>query len=286
MNVDAIIAEAAQEAANEQAAAPQEVVADNQEQVTEVKAEPEEDLSKKTDEELTPEQLAKRQANRKSHENSKLAQMRRETREAKAQAQQLQAEIERLKQGSQPKPEAKAGSEEPKLDDFETWEDYNKALIRFEAKQIREAENKQTQETQVNQELTKWVDERSSRVDTRITELAQTIPDFEDTLEDIEDSIPALSPELAKIALEADDINLAAYTLHKEGKLLEVLKMPPMRAAMEIAKAEVRGAAYLKQPKPVTNAPAPITSARGNSVGSTSIEKMDGVSLLKSLRQT
>jgi hypothetical protein len=282
MNVDAIIAEAAQEAANEQAAAPQEVVADNQEQVTEVKAEPEEDLSKKTDEELTPEQLAKRQANRKSHENSKLAQMRRETREARAQAEQLKAEIERLKQGT--KPEAPKESQEPKLDDYETWEEYSKALIKFEAKQIRETENKQTQEAQANQELTKWVDERSSRVDTRITELAQTIPDFETTLEDIEDSIPALSPELAKIALEADDINLAAYTLHKEGKLLEVLKMPPMRAAMEIAKAEVRGAAYLKQPKPVTNAPAPITSARGNSVGSTSIEKMDGVSLLKSLR--
>jgi hypothetical protein len=282
MNVDAIIAEAAQEAANEQAAAPQEVVADNQEQVTEVKAEPEEDLSKKTDEELTPEQLAKRQANRKSHENSKLAQMRRETREARAQAEQLKAEIERLKQGT--KPEAPKESQEPTLDDYETWEEYSKALIKFEAKQIRETENKQTQEAQANQELTKWVDERSSRVDTRITELAQTIPDFETTLEDIEDSIPALSPELAKIALEADDINLAAYTLHKEGKLLEVLKMPPMRAAMEIAKAEVRGAAYLKQPKPVTNAPAPITSARGNSVGSTSIEKMDGVSLLKSLR--
>jgi hypothetical protein len=274
MDIDAIIAEATIPVAEPQAAAPE--VADNQEQVEQVTAEApqEEDLSKKTDDELTPEQLAKRQANRKSHENSKLAQMRREAREAKAQAQQLQAEIERLRQGNQPKTEPKAGSEEPKLDDYETWEDYNKALIKFEAKQIREAENKQTQETQKNQELTKWVDERSSRVDTRITELAQSIPDFENTLEDIEDSIPALSPELARVALEADDINLAAYTLHKEGKLLEVLRMPPMRAAMEIAKAEVRGAAYLKQPKQVTSAPAPLSPAKGTGSGSKSIERM------------
>ncbi len=240
----------------------------------------EEDIGKKPDSELTPEQLAKREANRQSHTNSKLAEMRRANRE-------LQARVAQYEQPKPPQETPKAEVKptgEPKLDDFETWEDYNKALVRYEAKQIAEAQNKQTQETQKQQEYSKWADERGQAVDNRIIELASTIPDFEQTLEEIEDSIPTLSPEFARIALEADDINLAAYTLHREGKLQDVLKMPPSIAAKEIAKAEIRGEQYLKQ-KPTTGAPAPLTPARGNVVGSTSIEKMDGVQLLRSLRK-
>jgi len=76
MDIDAIIAEATIEVAPEQSA-PEQAADDNNEVVTEEapaaesqQAEPETDLRNKPDSELTPEQLAKRELNRKSHTNS------------------------------------------------------------------------------------------------------------------------------------------------------------------------------------------------------------------------
>ena len=269
--VDNVIAQASEEAtaqpASVEAAPP-----------VEVKEEVKEDISKKPDSELTPEQLAKREANRRSHENSKLAEMRRANRE-------LQARLAQLEQPKQPKQtEAPKDSKAKTIDDFDTWEAWTDYQLEQKLEAKLSEKDKQTQETQKNQELSKWADERSVVVDKRIEELATTIPDFEQALEEIESTIPAISPELARVALEADDINLAAYTLHREGKLQDVLKMPPSLAAKEIAKAEIRGQAFLNQ-KTTTSAPTPLSPARGNTSGGTSIEKMDGVQLLKALRK-
>lgn len=293
MNVDAIIAEAAQEAAIEQPAA-QAAPSDIQEQSAETTQEPEkEDLSKKSDDELTPEQLAKRIKNRESHQNSKLAEMRRQLKEAKAESERLKQQVSQAKPQSAP-PEVKSGKPvKPQLEQFETFEqyeqakdDYFEALADWKTEQKFTEQSKQTQEAQVTQQYMEWVDQRSTLVDNRVTELASVIPDFQQTIEEIEDIIPALTPELARVALEADDINLAAYTLFKEGKLADVMRLPPSMAAREIAKAEIRGAAFLNKPKPISNAPAPISPSRGNAIGSKSIEKMDGVELLKSIRST
>lgn len=280
MDIDALMAEASTEATTTPAASTEAEVQPTPVTTTESP----EDIGKKPDSELTPEQLAKREANRKSHENSKLAEMRRANRE-------LQARIAQYEQSQKPAPQQPTEVKpqgEPQLDQFETWEDYNKALIRYEAKQIAEAQNKQTQETQRQQEFEKWKGGRAAHIDKREVELTSVLPDLSQELEEIESVIPSnLSPEMGMVILQAEDINLAAYALKKEGGLeavSRVLQLPPLQAAMEIAKAEVRGQAYLTQ-KPTTNAPAPLTPARGNAVGSISIEKMDGVQLLKSIRK-
>ena len=104
--VDNVIAQASEEAT----AQPASIEAAPQVEVEKVEVE---DIGKKPDSELTPEQLVKREANRRSHENSKLAEMRRSNRE-------LQARLAQFEQAqNQPKPEAK----DPKvktIDDFET----------------------------------------------------------------------------------------------------------------------------------------------------------------------
>lgn len=259
MDINTIIAEA-EETAIEQPAS-KEADTEIPEQVTQ---ETEADISKKPDEALTPEQLAKREKNRESHLNSKLAEMRRANRDLQAQLAQRT-----------PKPQTTEGrdtSTKPNPNDpfykDKTWEQYNEDLTDWKLEQKLAENTKKTQETQNVQELSKWAEERGSVVDNRIVELEAAIPDFARTLEEVEDILPPLTPEQARIALEADDINLAVYALQKEGKLMDMLQLPPSRLAAEIAKAEIRGQQYLKQEKPVTNAPKPMASAKGVGVGS------------------
>lgn len=274
MDIDSIIAEATQPVANEQSAALEAASSDADNQA-EVKAvETQEDIEKKPDSDLTPEQLAKREANRESHRKSSFAQMRREAREAKAEAQRLKAEIEAIRQGSQPKSEPKAEGE-PKAEDYESWEDYSKALIRYEAKQIREAETKQTQEVQEQQKRQAWKAEREVQIAHKAIEVMKQIPDYKEMVEEYGDVLDSFDDTPIETAfLEAENPELAAYALMKEGKLESLAQMSPYKMAMEIAKAEVRGAAYLKQPKPVTSAPAPLSPAKGSAVGGKSIERM------------
>jgi hypothetical protein len=273
--VDNVIAQASEEATVQPAsteAAPQVEV--NKEEV--------EDIGKKPDSELTPEQLAKREANRRSHENSKLAEMRRANRE-------LQARVAQYEQSqNQPKPAQQLKDPAVKtIDDFETWEEWTDYQLEQKLEAKLSAKDKQTQETQRTQEFDKWKDERGSHIDRRTEELVSVIPDLGQELDEIENSMVQISPEMGMVILNAEDINLAAYALKKEGgveAVNRVLQLPPLQAAAEIAKAEVRGQAYLQR-KPTTNAPTPLSPARGNTGGGTSIEKMDGVQLLRSLRK-
>jgi hypothetical protein len=278
--VDNVIAQASEEATAQPAsieAAPQV------EKVKEVEKEEVEDIGKKPDSELTPEQLAKREANRRSHENSKLAEMRRANRELQA----------KLSQFEQTQNQPKQTQETPKdpavktIDDFATWEEWTDYQLEQKLEAKLSAKDKQAQEAQRTQEFDKWKDERGSHIDKRVEELASIIPDLGQELDEIEDNMVGISPEMGMVILNAEDINLAAYALKKEGGIEavnRVLQLPPLQAAAEIAKAEVRGQAYLQQ-KPTTNAPTPLTPARGNTGGGTSIEKMDGVQLLRSLRK-
>lgn len=276
MYIDTVIAEAVQEAAEVQKAAPEaaEVVETPEVQTEEVVTEE----TKAEEPELTPEQLEKKERNRISKLNSKLAEMKRRNRE-------LEALVGQKKEPqAQPVEESKAKTE----DDFETWGEWQDYLIEQKLQSKMEAKEKQTQQTQQAQVFENWKEERSQHIDKRVEELAAVIPDFTQSLEEIEDSIPAISPEMGRVILEADDINLAAYALKKEGGIeavLKVLQMSPLKAAAEIAKAEVRGQAYLKQPKPVTSAPAPLTPARGNAVSGTPVDKLDGLELLRAIRK-
>lgn len=177
----------------------------------------------------------------------------------------------------------------PNLDAYDkagkTWEDFNEAKTAWKIQQALTDRDKKAEESQKNQELTKWADERSKVVDTRVQELATLIPDFDQTLEEIEDSIPALTPEIARIALEADDINLAVYALHKEGKLMDALNLPPARLAMEIAKAEIRGQQYLTQQKPaISKAPSPISAAKGTASGGKTVNDLKTGEFMKWLK--
>jgi hypothetical protein len=282
MDIDAVIAEAtlaeAQPTAEVKTEAPKDAEVNTEvvEQVESDEAQPTEETEAKA-EELFP----KKAVNALSKRDKKIGKLSAEKQQLLSEKQQLLeklAQYEAKQQQPSQQPVQKDGA--PKMDDYQTFEEYNQAVVDFKLKQALELNAKQAKETQSTQELAKWADERSALVDKRITELAPIIPDFEAVLDEIEEELPPLSPEAARVALEADDVNLAAYVLHKEGKLMDVLKLPPSRMAAEIAKAEARGQQYLKPQIKTTNAPAPISAAKGTGSASKPIERMSNEELL------
>jgi hypothetical protein len=273
MEVDAIIdaaiaeiatPEASKEAAPNVEAAPEEVKT----------VENTEDDGIKPDSELTPEQLAKREANRKSHRDSREARMRRELRAAKAE----------LAKGAQPKPEPQ--QEKPGLPKAEAFENLDEWVMAT-AEALAEIKVKQNQPTPLDAEAV--------RTNTRIQELANKEQEFASKAPDYEKLVyqdhadlmgpnGAMPEHVARALLEADDASLALYTLAKEGRLYDLEDMSPQRVAIEIGRAEERGKSYLasQNKEKVTNAPAPISkSGRTTASVSTNIQKMDAKELLE-----
>lgn len=286
MDIDAIIATATLEVAPEQTAS--KIEANEQpESKVELTTPEKEDLSTKTDEELTPEQLAKRVKNRQSHENSKLAAARREKRE-------LKAEIERLKQQTptQPKTEETGRPVKPQLDSFNTYEEYEEAkdnyfeaLADFKAEQKYSTFNKQAEQSQAQQIQNTSQAKRVNDIAQAEANFAKATPEYANLIEQHQDYFVdgAMPKEVALKLSKVNQPELAIYALMKEGKLDDVYDMTGDELVMELAEAKVRGQSYLTKPQPISNAPAPIQAARGNAVGK-SLEKLDGVSLLKALR--
>lgn len=276
MDIDAIIAEATPEVANEQTAP--EIEASEQETVTEEapaaesQQEVEEDIGSKPDSELTPEQLAKREWNRKSHQNSKLARQARELRELR----EFKASIERQQQAKTQEPKA------PNLDDFDNIQDYVKAEVAFEKAKDSQAQDKG--ESQIDEATARRIIE----VKQHEIEFANSNPDYIKLITENADFFDVVKQDfnLQNAITEADDAPLALYALMKEGNLADLYDLTPTRLAAELAKAEIRGKSYLTPKKTISNAPAPITPVKGKGVTSTNLDNLDGAALLKSIRQT
>lgn len=274
MDLDAAIAEATQEAANEQKASTATTKSvEATPQVTEAPIVPEqetpqetvEDIGEKPDSELTPEQLAKRDKNRQSHENSKLAKLRREIRELKAERVTVQspkpsgvsrqeyqndadyqADLERAQRGA------------PLMKDFKDYGAFLKADTLFDLRQ------EQKPQAQPDTELA----QRMAEVERRSAEFSKQNPEY---IELVKENIPFFgevdSNESLRAGLaEAENPALSLFALMKEGRLDDLYDLSPTKLAAELAKAEIRGESYLNVRK-ATNAPTPITAAKGNSSG-------------------
>lgn len=239
--------------------APAAVETSNEQAVeTEVKATPE----IKPDSELTPEQLAKREANRQSHLNSKLAKMRRENRELREMAQRL---------SQQTAPSAKSDAPQPPSEDnFTTWDEFRAAerqyyeqLADWKIEQKLSEREKKTAEVSQADAANSYKAERINKHAEMEAEFAKQVTDYEQTVYgDYGDFMQNLPTQVAEALLEADNASLALYALAKEGLLEQLEDMSPYRLAIEIGKAEIRGQSYLV-PKKTTNAPTPMRGAKG-----------------------
>jgi len=296
MDIDAVIAEAtkvaepAQASTETQAEAKIEAAPETQQVTGEKPSEAKDptesqELQKKADHELTAEQLAKREANRQSHLNSKLAKMRRENRE-------LREAMQRNANSAKPQnQEAKQNNDgrpvSPKPEQFGTWGEYEDARDAYveqlaDWKLERKLAERDTKSNQTAESLKAEQEKqiRAQQATKTIDEVAKQNPDYAQLVSEHADFLNNIPPHIDDAFLMAENPGLALYALMKEGNLEALEDMTPERALMEIGKAEIRGQGYLNRNK-ATNAPAPISPARGTGSTSKSLESMSVEDLLK-----
>lgn len=283
MDIEAVIAQATEVAPESKATEPKTEVAETAE--TPQKEDVKEEVAKpKPDSELTPEQLAKREANRQSHLNSKLAKMRRENRELR----ELAARAQSAQQPAQSPANDNGAPKPPNEDDYATWDElraaerkYVEDLADWKLEQkLSERDKKSTEEAKTNQ-ANSYKAERINEHAQKEAEFAKQNPDYEKIVYgDYGDFMTNLPLPVAEALLEAENASLALYALAKEGRLEELEDMSPYRISMEIGKAEIRGESYLNR-NTATNAPTPVPAARGTGNPSRSLEQKSVEELLE-----
>lgn len=131
----------------------------------------------------------------------------------------------------------------------------------------REAETQREKQVRKHQEFTE-----------KAEQLAESLPDFFEVLQENADE------PVEQHVLEAlGESPLGAYYAIKEGLIESLNAMSPAKAAMEIAKLELKGSSFINA-KPVSRTPNPMKATRGNAAGSSSLESMDAKQLMNWLR--
>ncbi len=90
-----------------------------------------------------------------------------------------------------------------------------------------------------------------------------------------------LPQAIKEIVLESDNPSYAIYQLAKDGQLDDLAEASPARAALMIARAEDKA---LAQCKPKTQAPSPLSSAKGTAKGEKSLDQYSPDELRKWMR--
>lgn len=287
MDIDTVIAEATKVAEPAPASTEAKTVdLPKQEAVEAHEADAEnKETQTKADSELTAEQLAKREANRQSHLNSKLAKMRRENRE-------LRDAVERNQAPQAPKAQLPNKADngapvKPVEGNFATWGEfldakdvYYEALADWKVEQKLSERDTNAAESVKQQTIDTQKVERINTIAKQEEDFAKNNPEYTALYNQHSDFMNNLPIHVAEALMEADNATLALFALMKEGGLDSLEDMSPYKISMEIGKAELRGERYLNQNK-ATSAPAPMTPAKGNSAMSKTVTSMNTEELLK-----
>jgi hypothetical protein len=191
---------------------------------------------------------------------------------------ELNRKLEEISRSNQPK------SKEPNENDFDSYGDYLKALASFRPEQGQTEEKvdpKQVQEQafkQAQQQI--YHEQRVEAVAQQAQKAMKEVPGLEQMLDEFSDVLDTFPHAIEMAFLEADNAPMAFYALAKEGKLEQLADMTPTQAAMEIARAQIRGDAMVKAGK-VSKAPAPIKGVKPGSPGGKSMDDMSGKELRK-----
>lgn len=194
-------------------------------------------------------------------------------REAERRVSELEAELEQHRRAAGGETEQAAQlTERPDPDDFETYEEYEEALVDWKIDQ-REAK-KQADDEAARQE--RETTSKAARLNTAMMDGAAAYPDFDQVTRN-----PALqfSQAMAEAALETDDPTEIIYHLAKNPEeSARIARLSPLAAAREIGKIEAAltknketdsgsdAEKELEQAKRKTKAPDPINPLKGNEV--------------------
>jgi hypothetical protein len=216
----------------------------------------------KPEQQVTPEQAAKREQRRVQN---KLEKAYRQRAEARAQAEFLQKQIDELKKGQERPTDAGA----PRLENFDDIEKYAEARAKYESdltvKRLETERQTKTQREQQEQLVESW-ETKAARADGKY--------------EDFDEVVGDLKPDTYwKLAImEAENGEDIAYHLGKNPKEAQRINaLPPLSQIREIGRLEAKLAAEPQKPKTPSKAPAPITPITGTAAADTG-EVRDGMS--------
>jgi hypothetical protein len=200
-------------------------------------------------EEITPEQAAKREGRRFGR---KLDAAYRRAAEEKARADFLERQLQETRQ--QTAPQAAPGA--PKLEQFQTVDEYEAAAAKFH----REQALRDYQQQQVHAVQQREVERLNAEWEKKAERGASKYDDFDTVVGDLK-PINAVAVAL----MEADNGDEIAYYLMKHpAEFQRIAAMPIVSQVRAIGKLEVKLASEEK-PKTPSKAPAPITPVTGKS---------------------
>lgn len=171
----------------------------------------------------------------------------------------------------------------PKIDDFETIEEYTQAQANHATARALEAYKKELAEANTPRAPSPHevqIQERIAAIDVDTQKFAQTHPDIDDLYDANEDIVESWSPDLKMLFIHADNPVQAFYNLAKSGEIESLGSLPPQYAAMKIAQASAKQVA---PPKRVSNTPKPLGGLNGSSAHTKSLNDLDPAALMERL---
>ena len=210
------------------------------------------------------------------------------TKSLESKVQQLEQEKAELLKRAQK--EAVTQDPEPQPDNFDTWEDYQNALVDFRAEQKVKKERAEMQRAQLEQKQQEIQRKQREAFSQKEAEFKKIHPDYDEKAEVIMDIAQDMqtrgvsSPTLelmARVMMEAPNAPALVYTLGANPELIDqIADMSPVEAAFEMFRLHE---AY-SRPKETKQAPAPISPTRASSSGSKPLSKRSGSEILEWVR--
>jgi len=188
----------------------------------------------------------------------------------------LRAQLQQLQAQREASPQVPKKSDKPQEADFQTYGEYLKADALYDMRQELAKEKEASKNEELSAKEREWMAERDVEIGTKTQEYMKTIPDYAEVAQENADILSEMPPHIQKAFYEADDAPMAFYNLAKEGKLEALATMSPYRAAMEIARAEMK-----KPVIQVSKAPRPMQGATGKGPSSSSLDSKTPDELMK-----
>jgi len=180
------------------------------------------------------------------------------------------ADKERLLQLNKPKTQEKQpadNSGEPNPDNFETYAEYNKALVRYEAKLIRDEEKQQEAEQRTRSEMA----EAGKNFEKKVELAKSKYDDFDEVF----DPDLQVSGAMQAVMLDSDvGAELAYYLCKNPNEAAEIANMHPLQATRKMALIEAKllkdsddGEDSVVETKKISAAPKPVTPIKSGNGG-------------------
>lgn len=204
----------------------------------------------------------------------RISELTREKHEAKREAEQLRELLARALPAQQRTEAVVEQSDEPRSEQFTKYEDYVRALARYDAAQeARKAlEGHRRQATEVDSEKARVA--RVTAFAEEVKRQGKEVDGVEDALETVRSEGFPMTPAIAEYLLDADHkAALVKYLADNEDEAFRISRLSEIAQVKELAKVETRLAS---KPKPKTSsAPPPPATVSGGAAAPQTIERMD-----------